>query len=79
MARKEKLLKKAKRSTTNFRFNDLIKLAELCGFELKRQRGSHVIMKHKTHDIFMNIQDKNGNAKPYQVKQLLKEIDEYNL
>ncbi|MBE9048103.1 type II toxin-antitoxin system HicA family toxin [Pleurocapsales cyanobacterium LEGE 10410] len=79
MGKKDKLLNKAKNSAANLRFNDLIKLAELCGFEKKRQKGSHVIMKHKTHDIFMNFQDNNGDAKPYQVKQLLKEIDDYNL
>ncbi|MGF1670564.1 MAG: type II toxin-antitoxin system HicA family toxin [Balneolaceae bacterium] len=79
MGRKDKLLNKAKRSTANFRFKDLINLAELSGFELKRQKSSHVIMKHKTHDLFMNFQDNNGDAKPYQVKQLLKYIDDYNL
>lgn len=66
-------------SATNYKFNDLVKLAELCGFEVSRQKGSHVMMKHKAHNLFMNFQDENGDAKPYQVKQLLKEIDEYNL
>ncbi|MEX2410270.1 MAG: type II toxin-antitoxin system HicA family toxin [Candidatus Paceibacterota bacterium] len=79
MGKKDKLLNKAKNSAANLRFSDLIKLAELCGFEKKRQKGSHVMMKHETHDLFMNFQDKNGDAKPYQVKQLLKDIDDYNL
>lgn len=79
MGQKEKLLTKARSSTANFRFNDLIKLAELCGFEKNRQKGSHVIMRHKTYDIFMNFQDHKGDAKPYQVRQLLQDIDDYNL
>ncbi len=76
---KDKLLTKAKSSTDNFKFNDLIKLAELCGFEKRRQKGSHVIIKHKAHDVLMNFQNKGGQAKPYQVKQLLKSIEDYNL
>ncbi len=79
MGKKEKLLSKAKKSATNYKFNDLVKLAELCGFEVSRKKGSHVMMKHKAHNLFMNFQDENGDAKPYQVKQLLKDIDEYNL
>jgi len=79
MGQKEKLLNKARSSAANVRFNDLLKLAELCGFEKKRQKGSHVIMKHKNYDIFMNFQDYHGDAKPYQVRQLLQEIDDYNL
>ena len=79
MGNKEKLLESAKSSAKNFKFNDLIKLAEAHGFVFKRQKGSHVMMKHKVESIFMNFQDKNGKAKPYQVKQLLEAIDEYNL
>ena len=79
MGQKEKLLNKARSSAANFRFNDLIKLAELCGFKKTRQKGSHVIMRHKTYDLFMNFQDHNGDAKPYQVGQLLQDIDDYNL
>lgn len=36
-------------------------------------------MKHRDKPIFMNFQNKNGEAKPFQVKQLLSAIDEYNL
>lgn len=79
MGKKEKLFESAKNSAKNFKFNDLIKLAEYYGFVFKRQKGSHTMMKHKKEKIFMNFQDKNGEAKPYQVKQLLDAIDEFNL
>ncbi len=79
MGKKEKLLERAKTSAKNYKFNDLIKLAECHGFELKRQKGSHVIMFHPGKSIFMNFQDRKGEAKPYQVKQLLEAIEEHNL
>jgi hypothetical protein len=79
MGKKEKLFESAKNSVKNFKFNDLIKLAEYYGFVLKRQKGSHTMMKHTKEQIFMNFQDKNGEAKPYQVKQLLDAIEEFNL
>jgi len=79
MGKKEKLFISAKNSATNVKFNDLIKLAELHGFVLKRQKGSHVMMKHAEKSIFMNFQDRNGDAKPFQVKQLIEAIEEHNL
>ena len=54
-------------------------MAEYHGFVYKRQKGSHVIMKHTDKSIFMNFLDKDGEAKPYQVKQLLEAIEEHNL
>lgn len=79
MGKKEKLLESAKNSAKNYKFNDLIKLAEYHGFVLKRQKGSHVVMNHPDKSIFMNFQERNGEAKPYQVKQLLDAIEEHNL
>lgn len=79
MGKKEKLLESAKNSAKNYKFKDLRKLAEYHGFEFKRQKGSHIMMKHTDEEIMMNFQDKNGEAKPYQVKQLLEAIEDYNL
>ena len=79
MGKKEKLFERAKVSAKNYKFRDLIKLAEYHGFVYKRQKGSHVIMKHTDKSIFMNFQDKDGEAKPYQVKQLLEAIEEHKL
>ena len=79
MGKKEKLLEKARYSAKNLRFDELLKLAEYHDFIFKRQKGSHIMMKHRDKPIFMNFQNKNGEAKPFQVKQLLSAIDEYNL
>ncbi len=79
MGRKEKLLEQAKRSPSNFKFQDLLNLASHCGFEHMRQKGSHIMMVHSFYDLFLNFQEYRGKAKPYQVKHLLKMIEEYEL
>lgn len=79
MGNKYKLLEAAKQSNKNFKFTDLIKLAEYHGFVHVRQKGSHFMMKHDSKPLFMNFQNKKGQAKPFQVRQLLQAIEEYNL
>ena len=79
MGKKEKLLELAKRSPSNYKFRDLLSLASQFGFEQKRQKGSHVLMAHSIYGLFVNFQDDSGRAKPYQVRQLLKMIEEYEL
>jgi len=79
MVKKEKLIESAQNSTKNVKFNVLIKLAEHYGFVLDRQKGSHVIMKHPKVKNNMNFQEVKGEAKPYQVKQLLNVIKEFDL
>lgn len=70
MGRYEKLLQRAVEAPGNLRFTDLCKLAEMVGFVFDRAAGSHRIYKHPA-GMMMNFQDVNGQAKPYQVKQLL--------
>lgn len=78
MSRCSKLLTKARRSPKNFAFNNIGKLAECYGFVLDRQSGSHMIYEHPAYpDVRMNFQKgRSGNAKPYQIRQLLAFIDE---
>ncbi len=49
------------------------------GFQLDRINGSHHIFVHPEIPELVNLQDVNGKAKPYQVKQLLQLIERYNL
>ncbi len=58
---------------------ELRRLAEAFGFELKRIEGSHHIFRH--HDVrgILNLQPEGKDAKPYQVRQLLAMIDENGL
>ncbi|KGK91263.1 hypothetical protein DP73_04695 [Desulfosporosinus sp. HMP52] len=63
----------------NVRFDDLIKLAEAYGFRLERTNGSHHIFIHTGVRELLNLQDVNGMAKPYQIRQLLKLVEMYSL
>jgi len=62
------------------RFDDLLGLLEAFGFELKRISGSHPVYKHPAVPHLLLLQPTDaGQAKPYQVRQLLKLIEEYEL
>lgn len=71
----DKLLKKARQSPRNLRFEELCKLALCLGFEFSRQSGSHRMYVHPTlppERRRMNFQEaRDGKAKEYQIKQLL--------
>ena len=75
MPKCEKLLKQAKRSPGGLRFEEACQLAECYGFVFTRQRGSHRQYKRPGYIGLVNLQDDNGKAKPYQVKQLLAAIE----
>lgn len=72
MSSLEKLLTQFEREPANVRFNDLVRLCEHF-FGPARQRGSsHAIFKTPWQgDPRVNIQDAKGQAKPYQVRQVL--------
>lgn len=75
-----KLLLRLQQSQANVRFGDLTCLAEALGFVHSRTTGSHRIFIHATHaDAQLTLQPDGPQAKPYQVKQLLKLVEEYNL
>ena len=77
MARCEKLLEKAESSPNDLRLEELCRLAECYGYEFARMKGSHRIYKRPGRPGVMNFQAaKGGKAKPFQVKQLLREIEE---
>lgn len=77
MSRCEKLVAKARKSPKNITFSELRSLAECIGFQFARSKGSHFIYKLPGAQRVISIQEgKNGKAKPYQVKQLLREIDQ---
>jgi predicted RNA binding protein YcfA (HicA-like mRNA interferase family) len=74
-----KLLRKALASPNNLRFGDLVGLVEAFGFSLHRVSGSHYLYFHPSIPESINLQNVNGKAKPYQVRQCLKLIERYNL
>ena len=75
-----KLIESARSGPGSFPFDDLCRLAELIGFVFRHQSGSHRIYRHPETKAMMNFQpDKRdkSKAKPYQVRQLLKYIEEH--
>lgn len=63
----------------NVKFDDLQRLLLLHGFQLIRTRGSHHIYRHPQVDALLNLQNVKGEAKPYQIRQFLRTIDEHSL
>lgn len=63
----------------NIRYEDLCQAAEAFGFCLKGGKGSHRVYTRERVREILNFQDVHGRAKPYQVRQLLKIIETYNL
>ena len=76
---KRKLLRKVLSGSKNIRFADMLRLAEAFGFRLARTEGSHHIMVHPEVPRPLNLQEVHGQAKPYQVRQFLKLVEQYNL
>ena len=77
--RMRKLLTKALNAPQNLRFAELRALATAFGFRLDRVKGSHHIFVHPKTTRPLNLQDAGGKAKPYQVKQFLRDIEEFQL
>ena len=63
----------------NVRFERLCVVAEAFGFRFARSTGSHHIYVLGGVKEILDFQEKDGKAKPYQVKQLINLVDKYNL
>ena len=73
MSKKEKILLKLLwgNSDNNFNLDDLITIFLRNGFEERKTGGSHRIFVKDNIEGIINLQKtKDGNAKPYQVKQV---------
>jgi hypothetical protein len=73
MSKKEKILLKllSGNADNNFALDDLIKILIAFGFEERKAPGSHRIFTKKNIAGIINLQkNKDGKAKPYQVKQV---------
>lgn len=76
VTKRDKLLAAMRNSPTNVRFDDLASMCEHY-FGEPRQTGSshHVYATPWEGDPRVNIQNRGGQAKPYQVRQALAAID----
>ena len=80
MVKKQKLFEKALNSPQNLKFTDFVTLLIAFGFVLARTRGSHHIFTHALSGEVLSLQpNTQGNAKPYQVRQFVKMVEQYNL
>ena len=77
--RRRRLLQKLLSGSKNIHFTEAVACAEAFGFRLSRIHGSHHIYVHANVPELLNLQNVNGQAKPYQIKQLLRLIERYNL
>ncbi|MDF5732521.1 MAG: toxin HicA [Rhizonema sp. PD38] len=76
MSQIEKLLAQFQSNPKNVKFTDLVKVCNhYCG-EPRQQGSSHCVYKTPwALDPRVNIQEKNGKAKVYQVRQVLEAIE----
>ncbi|MCX5983847.1 MAG: type II toxin-antitoxin system HicA family toxin [Nostocales cyanobacterium LacPavin_0920_SED1_MAG_38_18] len=79
MSKKRKLLEKALSGSRNIQFDDLVTLVEAFGFSLSRINGSHHIFTYPSIPKLINLQNRNGKAIPYQIRQFLILIEKYSL
>ncbi len=63
----------------NVRFEDFCAVVEAFGYQLDRVRGSHHIYWHPCAPRPLNLQPMGGQAKPYQIRQFLRAVEEFGL
>ncbi len=75
MGKLHKILNAMAESPQNIRFNDLVLVCEYYFGEARQRGTSHCVFRTPWQgDPRVNIQNCNGNAKPYQVRQVLQAI-----
>jgi predicted RNA binding protein YcfA (HicA-like mRNA interferase family) len=79
MTKKRKLIQKLLVGTKNIRFSEAQIAVEAYGFRLTRISGSHHIYVHPKIPELINLQNVDGKAKPYQIKQFLEIVERYHL
>ena len=71
-----KLVAQFQQNSQNVRFADLVKVCNHYFGEPRQSGSSHCVYKTPwAGDPRVNIQNKNGKAKPYQVRQILSAIE----
>lgn len=63
----------------NVAFGDFCRLLEHLGFTLSRTGGNHRIYVHPDVPELVNLQEVGNEAKPYQIRQVLRLVERYNL
>jgi len=77
MTKLEHVVERMKTNPKGVRFSDLCKVCDSCFGEPRHSGSSHRVYKMPwSGDPRVNIQDNNGMAKAYQVRQVLRAIEE---
>jgi predicted RNA binding protein YcfA (HicA-like mRNA interferase family) len=77
---RERLLRRLSQgAVNNVAFDDFVDLVEGFGFTLDRVAGSHRIYAHPLVDARVNLQAVRGEAKPYQIRQFLRLVEQFEL
>lgn len=76
---KKEIINKLINNNKNIKYSYFCNIVESFGFMCKRQRGSHRIYSKIGVIELINIQNVNGEVKPYQVKQFLSLVKKYGL
>ena len=74
-----RLLQKALSSPASLRFDEARALVRAFGFHLSRISGSHHMFRRPGLRVLVNLQDRNGMAKAYQIRQLLNIVERCRL
>jgi predicted RNA binding protein YcfA (HicA-like mRNA interferase family) len=74
-----KIYEKMLAGSRNIHFADFGKVAQAFGYRLDRTRGSHHIYEHPQATRPLNLQNDRGQAKPYQIRQFLRDVEEFKL
>lgn len=76
MPKVDGIVAQMRENPNSLRFSDIIKVCTEYFGDPRNTGGSHVIFKMPWQgDPRVNVQNKNGMAKPYQVKQVLEAIE----
>ena len=79
MNRRKLLLRLSQGALQNVPFSDFARLVEDLGFRQVRTGGSHHLYAHTGIPELVNLQSVHGEAKPYQIRQVLRLVERYNL
>ena len=75
MAKLKKTLAKVLAGSKNIAFSDFVLLVEGFGFRLSRISGSHHIFVHPEVKELVNLQNVNGQIRPYQIRQFMELVE----
>lgn len=79
MKRRQLLKRLTQGTVNNVAFSDMVDLVEGFGYRLARVSGSHHVFAHPDMPELINLQSVQGQAKPYQIRQFLRQVERHNL